>query len=447
MGFYQKYIQPFFNRGATDTKDNPYSDATFFANNHAGVNVTYNAAMRQQDVYTAVRIKSEAIGQLPVRLMRLDGRNKIPITSGREHRIFTIRPNQYQTWQQLIEQYVAACEITGNFYAEIRRNRFGNVYEIIPFKHQNAVSVNMRSDGVIQYTYSTNDGKGKISSKTFPAKDILHIPLTTTDGYTGISPITQAAQMIGSAIAGDKHTASLFENGARPSGILKTEHSFGDDDDEAQNAISRVKRQWNELYSGPENSGKTAVLELGMAYQSIQMSAVDAQLLEQRKFSREQIASIFRVPLHMLGSPDGMKYNTIDQTNTAFFRDSLMPLVTRLENHINELLPENHVIKLHEKEFVRGDRKTLVETVKLEFTNGFCSLADAKRDLDRPVVDTDEDMFAIDTNNITYGTWEDAMRLTEAKVKKAQKEAQPDPLPVQSEEPKPGDNNESKNSK
>ena len=61
--------------------------------------------MRQQDVYTCIRIKSEAIGQLPVRLYRSINGQNVQITAGREHRIFTQKPNDYQTWQEFIEQY------------------------------------------------------------------------------------------------------------------------------------------------------------------------------------------------------------------------------------------------------------------------------------------------------------------------------------------------------
>jgi phage portal protein BeeE len=90
--------------------------------------LSYTAAMRQQDVYACIRIKSESIGQLPVRLFSQDGVDKTEILSGVQYNVFTQRPNSYQTWQDFIETYVTSLETVGNFYAEIKRNRYNNVY-------------------------------------------------------------------------------------------------------------------------------------------------------------------------------------------------------------------------------------------------------------------------------------------------------------------------------
>ncbi len=409
----------------TPNPDNPFSDSNFLAsmaNANGSGKVSYTNAMRQQDVYSCIRIKSESLGQLPVQLFKnVGGGQREEITSGREHKIFTKKPNSFQNWQEFIEQYVASVESRGNFYALINRNRYGNVYEIVPFRNQASVRPQMDSGGNVFYTYSTNDGKSGVETISYDARRILHIKLFSTDGFTGLSPISQNELTISSAISGDTHTSALFSNGARPSGVLSTEQTFGADE-EAEAAIARLKSQWNELYQGPMNGGKTAVLEFGMQYQPITMSAVDTQLIEQRKYSREQIAGIFRIPLHMLGDPSGLKYNTVEQTSTAFFRDALMPLVTRLENNLNELLPENHFIKLNENEFVRGDRAALIESVGGEVKMGVITINQAAMELGRPQI-KGGDVYAIATNNITYGTFDQQSRLTEAEILEAENKA------------------------
>lgn len=420
---------------------NVYRDSNFFGSfgrvgSEAGVDVNYTTAMKHADVYTAIRIKAESIGQLPIRLYRTKDNVRREIHNGREHKIFTIKPNSYQTWQEFIETYVTAIEILGNFYAEVKRNRFGNVYEIVPFRFQNNVSSEMDMNGVVYYTYATNDGKGRVTKATYEASDILHIKLNNTDGYRGMSPISQCAQAIGLAIAGSTHSASLFENGATPSGVLSTDQTFGDDD----NAVERLREQWNNSHQGPNKRGKTAILENGLKYQSIQMSSVDAQLLEHGKFSREQICAIFRVPSHMLSAPDGMKYNSIEHNNTGFFRDSLMPLVTKLENNINPLLPENHSIKIDQKQFVRGDHKSMVDSIETEIKSGLCSLNEGRVDLGREPIEGG-DVFAIKTNNLQFGTYDEITELSRLGMEKLVNEndklkreaTAPQPVPDNSE--------------
>ena len=427
------------SRKKPETKStNPYSDSSFFGtlfgrNKYAGQDVNYTTAMQHNDVYSCVRIKAESLGQLPMRLYRNEGKAKIEITAGREFEIFTQRPNQFQTWQNFNEQYTTSLELLGKFSAQIKRNRFGNVYEIIPFKQQENVSTEMNAEGSVYYTYATNDGKGKTTLQNYAPSEILFIRAFTLDGYHGISTISQCALAIGTAIAGEKHSAALFENGAMPMGVLQTDESFGDDEE----AVQRLRQQLEEMHKGSKNSGKTAILEYGLKYQPITMTAVDAQLLEQRKFSREQIASMFRVPLHLLQASTGMKYANVEQNNIAFFRDALMPIATKLENHINQLLPKNHIVKLDEKAFVRGDRQALVSTIKEEITAGLCSVNEGRIELGRDPIEGG-DVFAIQTNNLTFGVYTDLPKLQEEQRQNEQKpsgESTPN-KPEESETPK-----------
>lgn len=406
-GFGKGVLSPSMSVKASGSGNNPYSDESFFGGlrlntNFAGVNVNYTSAMRHADVYTCVRIKTEALGQLPVILYRHNGDTKTKITSGREYTIFTKRPNAFQTWQELIEQYVAAMEIQGNFYAEIKRNRYGNVYEVVPFRYQQNVDVEMDWNGNVYYTYATNDGKGKVQTKTYAPSNILHTKLFTTDGYRGLSPILQSAQMLGTAIAGDTTAAGMFEKGAKPAGVLQTDDTFGDDEE----AINRLRQQWQELYGGPDNSGKVAILESGLKFSSISMSAVDSQLIEQRQYSRDQIASIFRVPSHMLNSATNAKYASVEANNKAFYKDSLMPLAIKLQNAIDEILPENHSIRLDERDFVKGDRATQVSTVQQEITAGLISINEGRVALGHEPIDGG-DVFAVQTNNLTFGRYDE----------------------------------------
>jgi HK97 family phage portal protein len=403
---------------------NPYADDSFFGNlftknKHAGQVVNYTTAMQHNDVYSCVRIKAESLGQLPMKLYRIDGVDKLEIFSGREYEIFTQKPNPYQTWQDFNEQYTTSLELLGKFSAEVKRNRFGNVYEIIPFKHQAQVDTQMDDEGNVYYTYTTNDHKGKRTIQTYLPTDILFIRTFTLDGINGISTISQCALAIGTAIAGERHAGALFENGAMPMGVLQTDDVFDDED-----AVQRLRQQWSEMHAGTKNSGKTAILEGGLTYNPITMTAVDSQLLEQRKFSREQIASMFRVPLHLLQASTGMKYANVEQNNISFFRDALMPLAQKLENHINQFLPKNHMIKMDERAFVRGDRAATIASIEREIKSGLVSINEARTQLGYAVIDGG-DVFAIKTNNLTFGKWEDLPALQAAEIAAAEKKITP----------------------
>lgn len=367
----------------------------------AGKRVDEHTAMGLDTVYACIRDKSESIGQLPVKMQSKDGED---ITSGREYEIFCKNPNSFMTMQDFIETYVTCLESYGRFFAYTKRNKYGNVSEIIPFRYQRQIMVNMDTNGNIYYTYTTNDGKPYMG---FNNGEILHIKLNSLDGFTGMSPITTAARTLGISIAQEDYLENLMENGAIPRGVLETDNVFVD-----ETKGNRILQQWNELYKGTSNAGKTALLENGLKYKGVTLSPSDTELIKQRIFSRTQICSIFRVPPHRVNAVE-MKaggYDKLEDNNRAYMRDSLVPIIYKLENALNPLIRGGSKIELDTKGFVRGDRESQVRALREELVVGLVSLNEGRIDLGRKPLEGG-DVFAIDTNNLTFGKYSDIERI------------------------------------
>ena len=370
----------------------------------AGVKVNANTALQHQAVYSCIRILAESVGQLPLKLYKNKSGRLIEVTSGRLHKIYTQKPNDYQTTQEFIETLVTSLMGSGggNFYAETVRNNLGNIAKLVPFQSQLGVSVQMNSDGEVIYSYVTNDGKSK---QCLGNSDIFHIKLNSNNGYKGLSPIAQNAQSIGLGMACEEHAASTFENGAFPKTALKMDGQL-----KSIEVINRLREQWNAFYKGNRNAGKTVILEDGLTPVPLQLSPVDAQLLEQRKYSREQIAAIFRVPVHMLNDSETQKYSNVEQNNLSFFRDALMPIITRIESNLNLIIDDGYTVKFDEKQYTRGDRKSQVDNVKAEVSAGLLSVNEGRSELGRESI-PGGDVFAVSTNNLTFGSYDDLAAL------------------------------------
>ena len=124
------------------------------------------------------------------------------------------------------------------------------------------------------------------------AENMLHIPGLSLDGRLGQSTVWLARQAFGLALATEKYGAKFFGNGARPAGVLQYPSKM----DEIQ--IENAKRSWAESHGG-ENQHKTAILEEGIKYVKI-AATQKGQMLETRKYEREEICAIFGVPAHMV---------------------------------------------------------------------------------------------------------------------------------------------------
>ena len=394
-------------KGLLSKYENEFGIPMFGSNNtHAGVNVTPITAIDTDIVYTCIRDKAESLGQLPLSVKRSGKKLE---RGSREHRIFSMKPNDYMTTQDLLEMYVTNIELYGNFYMLPVLNKFGNIAELIPFRFQTNIRPSMDTNGRVYYTYSTNDGKPNI---TFAGNSLIHIKLNSLNGYEGLSPISAAAMTIGVAVSQEKHIASLMEKGARPSGVLTTDAIFKDGA-----AIQRLKDEWGKTHGGAGNSGKTAVLENGLKYQAMGLSPADSELIKQRVFSRIQICGVFRVPPSRVGVVEAQKYNSLEENNKSYLRDSLVPLITKFENALNNILPTSLSVEVDVRQYTRGDRKSQAESIAAEIKTGLISLNEGREDLGRDNVDGG-DVFAIDTNNLTFGLLTDIPKLQAAALER-----------------------------
>ncbi|ETZ11797.1 portal protein [Vibrio parahaemolyticus M0605] len=207
-------------------------------------------------------------------------------------------------------------------------------------------------------------------------------------------------------MAAQRHEAKIFENGTRLSGVLSTEDTLDDE------AIERLQASWNGAYGGTDNAGKVAVLEHGLQYTNITMTNQDAQLLEMLCFSREQIAAAFRVPVHMLNDTTAQTMNNVEQNNLHFLKNTLMPIIIKLENAYNKLLPSSMVVRFDTRQFVRGDIRTQAEVAEILIKNRIISHEESREMFDLAPAN-ESDLFVIQSNNYVWGTKKDSMKLSE----------------------------------
>src|SRR4029077_13494048 len=133
-----------------------------------------------------------------------------------------------------------------------------------------------------------------------PASEIIHDPMVLLwSPLIGVSPITACGATALQALSIQQDQSTFFQNGARPSGVLKVPGAL------TTEKAAALKQQFRELFSG-ENSGNVAVLTDGMLFEPMRMNAVDTQLIDQLKLSGEALCECYPVPIwlvHQGGEP------------------------------------------------------------------------------------------------------------------------------------------------
>ncbi|SDJ21679.1 phage portal protein [Salipiger marinus] len=147
-------------------------------------------------------------------------------------------------------------------------------------------SVTLLRDGLERF-YQFEDGAGV--QRRVPARSMVHLRYMAEDGWTGRSPLQVAAESVGIALAGQR-AAARNAAGGTTKGVIKLGENYEDDDQRARNA-RRIKAAMQD----PGSDGWIAV-NPDEDVKALDISAADQELLSSRKFDREMIAGIYRMP-------------------------------------------------------------------------------------------------------------------------------------------------------
>lgn len=313
----------------------------------AGTAVTSETALRIAAVFASVRIVSGAVANLPLAIkQRVDARTREDASDHPLWRLLRRRPNRWQTPVQFKRMLQAHVLLRGNAFALIVTSG-RRVMELVPL-HPDRVEVKQADDLSLQYRWHRKDGR----IVDFRQDQIMHLVGLTLDGINGVSVIRYAREAIGLSLATEQHGARMFRDGARVSGVFKHPRTLGPE------GVQNLKNSLQEFRAGGAEEGQDLVLEEGMDYERMSLTAEDAQWIESRKFSRSDIGMFFGVPPHMLGDTERQtSYGTgVEQQSIGFATYTLEDHLTMWEETINrDLLPADSDI------YARFNRAGLVK--------------------------------------------------------------------------------------
>ncbi|MBZ2134819.1 phage portal protein [Streptococcus gordonii] len=365
-------------RGEPKNKYEGNDFSLLFGRTTSGKTVNERTALQTTAVYACVRILSETIASLPLHVYQYTEGGKAKDT---EHVLYTLlhdEPNPDMTSFVFRETLMSHLLIWGNAYAQILRDRSGQVIGLYPLL-PDQMSVHRSEKGKLYYVYNRyeedNPNFQEKGSIVLSQEEVLHIPGLGFDGLIGYSPIALAKNAVGMTLACEEYGASFFGNGANPGGVLEHPGILKDP--------GKVRDSWNAVYQGTRNAHKVAVLEEGMSYKQIGIPPEEAQFLETRKFQINEIARLFRIPPHMVGDLEKSSFSNIEQQSLEFVKYTLDPWVVRFEQALKKslLLPEEkktHFIKFNVDGLLRGDYQSRMNGYAIGRQNGWLSTNDIR---------------------------------------------------------------------
>jgi len=201
-------------------------------------------------------------------------------------------PNAEQDDFEFWEFMFASVELHGNAFAPIDRRTGGAIVALTPVPPQ-AMQVSRDRQGLRRYRWTVDGEQNEVGEA-----DMLHIRGFGGGPLGGASTLSVCRRAFAGAVAADAAAKALFDNGARPSGILSTDARLTGDQ------RNSLEGKLQEKFVGSINAGRPMLLDGGVKWETLTIDPVDAQMLESRKFSGEEICRIFGVPPAMVGYGD-----------------------------------------------------------------------------------------------------------------------------------------------
>lgn len=295
----------------------------------AGQTITEQTALTLSTVWACTSLVSETIGTLPLHIYKKTANGRERADDYQLSYILRNKPNTKSTSSVLWQSTVASMLLRGN--GILKKLTVGNKLVGLQFMPYDKLQIRLDFEGNAEYHEIQSRG---VAVK-IPNKDIVRIPNFTIDGNWGLSTITYGAKMFANSLNGMDSANNMFEKGLLQTVAFKTDKRIrGDQREDFRKSF--------EQYSGAMNSGKAILLEDGMDVKTVSLNPKDAQLLESRAFSVEEICRWFRVDPSMIGHGNAVSnWGTgLEQKMIGFLTFTLRPILTRIEQAINnELIP------------------------------------------------------------------------------------------------------------
>lgn len=317
-------LERFFEKRATLIVANPRDPvlAEWFGLaglTEAGVSVTPETALRLTAVMACVRILTESIASLPLRIYRrLEPRGKEEAANHPLWKLFQYGPNDEQTIFDWLEMMVGHLALRGDAYNRLVYPEAGPLAGMIPL-HPDRVRPFRDAKGQIWYEWRPDGGEKRVLS----ADEVLQFSIFS-DGLKGRSVIQYNREAIGLGLVAEQFGARFFQNGASAGAVLSMPDSLSD------KARENIQKSLKDRHETAQNAKKTMILEEGMKWEQIGVAPDEAQFLETRKFQVAEVARMFRVPPHLIGDLERSTNNNIEQQSLDFVVNTLTPWTTRL---------------------------------------------------------------------------------------------------------------------
>jgi HK97 family phage portal protein len=307
----------------------------------AGERVTWERALQVTTMLACARVLADGVAQVPWKV-HLGGPGRM---EARDHPLYDLlyrRPNAWQTSFEFRETLMFHTVLGGNaFLQKLRVGSARRLAALEPFE-PGYMRVEQDENRRLRY-FHRPEGSG--SEREYPAEDVWHVRGPSWNSWIGLDITRLAREAIGLSLATESAHADLHKGGARVSGIYTVKPQL------TKEKFEQLAAWMDQYRAGGPREGETLLLDNEAKFEKTQMSGVDAEHLETRRYQVEEICRPVRVMPIMIGQSNTPTYASAEQLFLAHVVHCLMPWYERLEQSadVNLLTTEERAAGLYTK--------------------------------------------------------------------------------------------------
>lgn len=310
-------------------------------------------------VGAAVNLLSRQVARLPLKVYRVtdrDGnRERVRPGSGSPLADALAAPYNGRSSTDLKAKVMSGLLVHGNRLLRKVRDPGGAVVLALDPLDWRYVTPHFDAAGsIVAWEYRPADGVAWLD----PA-DVVHLRWETPDGCLGLSPLAQLGITARSEDAAQRYADALLRSPRV--GLAAVLDKTVTADEAVRNGL---RSELQIAHGEVDNAGAPAILGGGVTdLKTIpSQTAVEAELIDQRRLNREEVAAVYAIPQPILGILDKATYSNFDQAHQMLYQTVLGPWLT--------LVADQFAAQLIEAEAATAGRGLFVEFDVSEMLKG-----------------------------------------------------------------------------
>ncbi len=288
-------------------------------------------------------------------------------------------PNSFQNHIQFIEHWIESKLLSGNTYVLLERDNRGApgggvvnaMYVLDPCRVKPLIAPN----GEVFYDLGEDYLNQVEEHIIVPASEIIHDRMNCLrHPLIGVSPLYACAL---SVLMGNKiqaNSTQFFANQSLPGGMLTAPGRLSTE------TMQSIKASFEEKFSGA-NIGRLFVAGDGLKFEPLTMTAEQADLTEQLKWTVSDVARAFHYPEFKLDASKWPPYSSGPEALTLmYYTDCLQEKIEKLEACLDDglRLPSGYGTELDIDNLLRMDTASLFESNGKAVGGGWMSPDEAR---------------------------------------------------------------------